>query len=65
MGAFSFLMDRLGENPPGFDKFAGSKFGQPQAGPVARSAEGLGAWMHPTIPLVHKTSVPLSNTRVK
>ncbi len=52
MGAFSFLTERLGENPPGFDKFVRNEFGQPKAGPVAQSAEGLGAWVHSAASLV-------------
>ena len=48
MGAFSFLTERLGENPL-VRQICRSKFGRPKAGPVARSAEGT--WMHLAIPL--------------
>ena len=36
--------------PDGVRRFCRSRTGPPQAGPGARSAEGSGAWMHPTIP---------------
>jgi hypothetical protein len=42
---------------PWFDKFVRNKFGQPQAGPGARSAEGFGPRMGRTIPRrLHATS---------
>src|SRR5579859_1300017 len=50
MGAFSFLLERLGENPPGFDKFVRNKFGQPKAGPVARKRAGVGCMDAPNNP---------------
>ena len=37
-------------SPVGVRRFCRSRTGQPQAGPAAHSAQGLGAWMHPAIP---------------
>jgi hypothetical protein len=41
--------ERWVPTPRGFDGFAGSESGQPNGWPRS-VAEGLGAWMHPTIP---------------
>ena len=51
VGAFALLAEREGARKnPSFDKFVRNEFGQPKAGPAARSAEGFGPWTGRTIP---------------
>jgi len=40
MGRFAFLMVTTGLRTHRFDEFVWNEFGQPQAGPAARSAKG-------------------------
>jgi len=40
VGRFAFLVVTTGMRTHRFDNFVWNKIGQPQAGPVARSAEG-------------------------
>ena len=40
VGRFAFLVVTTGMRTHRFDKFVRNEFGQPQAGPVARSAKG-------------------------
>ncbi|MEO7050647.1 MAG: hypothetical protein ABI128_03175, partial [Rhodanobacter sp.] len=47
---FAYLAERGGGRTLWFDKFVWNEFGQPKAGPEARSAQGFGPWMGRTIP---------------
>ncbi len=50
-GRFAYLAERKGcRGRAGSTDSPGANPDSRMAGPVARSAEGLGAWMHPTIP---------------
>ncbi|MNV48586.1 hypothetical protein D3C71_1405020 [compost metagenome] len=51
MGRFAYLAERRGcRRHAGSTDSPGANPDSQMAGPGARSAEGLGAWMHPTIP---------------